>query len=598
VQGPVGPAGPQGSAGTGINLKGQVPNVGSLPPTGNVEGDAYVVTATGDLWVWDADTSAWINAGPIQGPPGPTGATGAQGPKGDTGATGPAGATGATGAQGPKGDPGVQGLQGTPGATGATGATGAQGDPGLPGPQGVKGDTGAAGTPGATGATGAQGPQGLQGVKGDTGATGSQGPQGIQGVQGVKGDPQVPSDAAPLMDGTAAPGTALLYARGDHRHPSDTSRVAKAGDTMTGTLTAPGIISTGNFISSVTATPTTGSYYFGNTGTKYLSFDGTNFQFGGGALYAPGIISTANFVSTVTGAPTTGSYYFGNTGTKYLTYNGTNFQFSGGAVIMTGGASITVPAGVTPLAVTGSYGSLIIDNNGTGNNYIDAATATNFRTFAGVAHATIAADGIKQWMGGSTTDGVYRFGSAGSNYLSYEVGKFNFLGGFVSVPGLNVGISGLDPYNAAAHITFAGGAIQYGMGFRPAADTTTAIAFVNTSNGSVGQITQSPTAVTYATASSAELKEDLRSFDAGNIIEQTNVYDFAWRSTKERSYGVIAQQAVEVYPAAIVHNEESEAGPEFWGVDYSKYVPVILQELKALRARVRELEGYFEVEPK
>lgn len=41
----------------------------------------------------------------------------------------------------------------------------------------------------------------------------------------------------PLADAaTAAPGTSLLFARADHVHPSDTSCVAKAGDTMTGVL--------------------------------------------------------------------------------------------------------------------------------------------------------------------------------------------------------------------------------------------------------------------------------------------------------------------------------------------------------------------------
>lgn len=45
--------------------------------------------------------------------------------------------------------------------------------------------------------------------------------------------------ATPLVDGTAAVGSSAKYAREDHRHPSDTSRVAKSGDTMTGTLSLP-----------------------------------------------------------------------------------------------------------------------------------------------------------------------------------------------------------------------------------------------------------------------------------------------------------------------------------------------------------------------
>jgi hypothetical protein len=106
-----------------------------------------------------------------------------------------------------------------------------------------------------------------------------------------------------------------------------------------------------------------------------------------------------------------------------------------------------------------------------------------------------------------------------------------------------------------------------------------------TACGSITVLNQSTTA--FNTASSAELKEDLQSFDAGRIVDDTEVYDFKWKDIDARAYGVIAQQAVEVYPQAITYLEEQD----WWGVDYSKYVPVILQELKALRARVAELEG-------
>ena len=44
------------------------------------------------------------------------------------------------------------------------------------------------------------------------------------------------SNATPLMDGEASAGQEGAYARGDHRHPSDTSKVSKTGDTMTGPL--------------------------------------------------------------------------------------------------------------------------------------------------------------------------------------------------------------------------------------------------------------------------------------------------------------------------------------------------------------------------
>jgi hypothetical protein len=45
------------------------------------------------------------------------------------------------------------------------------------------------------------------------------------------------SNSMPLMDGVATAGVFTTYSRGDHIHPSDTSLLALAGGTMTGTLT-------------------------------------------------------------------------------------------------------------------------------------------------------------------------------------------------------------------------------------------------------------------------------------------------------------------------------------------------------------------------
>jgi len=182
IQGPTGPqgpkgdtgnTGPQGPQGVGITLKGTVADVASLPSTGNAVNDAYIVTADGDLYIWNG--TAWYSAGQIVGPQGPTGPTG---PQGATGATGP---QGPQGIQGPKGDTGDTGATGPQGPTGATGATGATG------PQGPQGETGPQGPVGATGATGAQGPQGDVGPQGPTGPTGPQGPTGATGSAGPRG---------------------------------------------------------------------------------------------------------------------------------------------------------------------------------------------------------------------------------------------------------------------------------------------------------------------------------------------------------------------------------------------------------------------------
>ena len=50
----------------------------------------------------------------------------------------------------------------------------------------------------------------------------------------------IASDAMPQMDGAGSAGTGANYSRGDHVHPSDTSKVSKTGDTITGDLTLEG----------------------------------------------------------------------------------------------------------------------------------------------------------------------------------------------------------------------------------------------------------------------------------------------------------------------------------------------------------------------
>jgi hypothetical protein len=155
VPGPTGATGPQG---TSINVRGSVAAVINLPASGNAVNDAYIVTATGNLHVWNG--TAWTNVGAIVGPAGATGATGATGPTGPAGADGFVGSNGATGATGPTGPTGpVSTVPSTvPGPTGPTGPQGLQGSLGPTGPTGaastVTGPTGAQGSTGPTGPAG------------------------------------------------------------------------------------------------------------------------------------------------------------------------------------------------------------------------------------------------------------------------------------------------------------------------------------------------------------------------------------------------------------------------------------------------------------
>ena len=139
VRGPQGPKGDKGEDGTGVNIKGSVANSSALPSTGE-EGDAYITTDTGNLWVWDAAKSKFVDTGAqVKGPKGDKGDAGTAATiKVGTVTTGDAGSDavvanagtataavfnftiprGNTGAQGPKGDTGEQGPQGLKGEIG------------------------------------------------------------------------------------------------------------------------------------------------------------------------------------------------------------------------------------------------------------------------------------------------------------------------------------------------------------------------------------------------------------------------------------------------------------------------------------------------
>ena len=186
VQGPQGIQGEQGiqgvqgetgSTGTGVTFKGDVANVGSLPSSGNVQGDAYLVQSDDSLHIFDG--TSFIDGGSIQGP---QGTQGVQGPQG---------------IQGVQGDAGTNGTNGTNGIDGADGADGADGDTG---PKGDDGDQGVQGIQGIQGETGLQGIQGIQGETGDAGPQGAQGIQGIQGLQGIQGEAGVSGSWNDLSD--------------------------------------------------------------------------------------------------------------------------------------------------------------------------------------------------------------------------------------------------------------------------------------------------------------------------------------------------------------------------------------------------------------
>jgi len=340
VIGPTGPYGPTGPAGSGIVLKGAVATVGDLPSSGNQPGDAYIVSASGHLYVWSG--SSWIDAGQYVGPTGPQGSTGPTGAS-VTGPTGPASTV--PGPTGPQGDSitGPTGAASTvPGPTGPQGATGPAG-------ASITGPTGPASTvPGPTGSTGPTGAAST--VPGPTGPTGASG----SGSGDVLGPSSSVNDQIVLFDGA-------------------TGKLIK-GATTTGLLKASsGVIASA--ISGTDYAPATSgaAILYGNNAGGF-----SNVTVGSGLSFAAGTLSATGGGGTTTNALTMDSS--GSGAASGATFDGSSAQTISYNTIGAPSVTGTNATGTWPIDVSGSA-SIAAAISGGGTNRIVYQSASNTTTF-------------------------------------------------------------------------------------------------------------------------------------------------------------------------------------------------------------------------
>jgi hypothetical protein len=96
------------------------------------------------------------------------------------------------------------------------------------------------------------------------------------------------STVTPIMDGTASKGTDNGFARGDHVHPTDTSRAPLASPALTGTPTAPTAnagtsttqIATTEFVTNAVATASAGLASFQGTVATASTITGSAYKKG------------------------------------------------------------------------------------------------------------------------------------------------------------------------------------------------------------------------------------------------------------------------------------------------------------------------------
>ena len=72
------------------------------------------------------------------------------------------------------------------------------------------------------------------------------------------------------------------------------------------------------------------------------------------------------------------------------------------------------------------------------------------------------------------------------------------------------------------------------------------------------------------------------------MVSKIPVYDYKWKSSNDRSYGVMAHQLQEVLPQAVTGDKDAE---EMQSVDYSKIVPLLVKSIQELKAEIELLKN-------
>ena len=108
------------------------------------------------------------------------------------------------------------------------------------------------------------------------------------------------------------------------------------------------------------------------------------------------------------------------------------------------------------------------------------------------------------------------------------------------------------------------------------------IFFLYNSNG-VGTISTNGSSTSFNTTSDYRLKTDFKPLNGLSKIKDINVYDFQWKSTGERMDGMIAHELQDILPYAVSGVKD---GKDMQMVDYSKIVPVLVQAIKELNAKL------------
>ena len=187
---------------------------------------------------------------------------------------------------------------------------------------------------------------------------------------------------------------------------------------------------------------------------------------------------------------------------------------------------------------------------------------------------------------------LYLNGSAGSlNLYDTTAGAVRLV---VDNAGrLLIGASSSTGLNTKTEIWYAGGGSQYGMKFAPAADNTTAIAFLNASGTNIGSIAVSTSATTYYTSSDYRLKENIAPMTGAlDKVSKLNPVTYKWKIDGSDGQGFIAHELQEIVPDCVVGKKDAvdaEGKPVYQGIDTSFLVATLTAAIQEQQALITDL---------
>ena len=250
---------------------------------------------------------------------------------------------------------------------------------------------------------------------------------------GALGTGLPPSNTVPRMDGAGASGVSINYSRGDHQHPTDTSRAAAVAPAFTGgittdTLTVTGTASFGGAITAVSMTL---------SGTATIGVVKANtLNVGNSPLNYPLSVRVAadkNFILFNDGGAAVGLGAVNDAGSANVPMNiwTSGLSLSGPVSFQTYPTAPTPPAAdnSTKVATT----AFVLANMPVVGGFLPLSGGTLTGQLVVNADITSSAGSIttRGWSGNQAT-GLILFGNTGARYCYWDGTTYNFNGGAVT----------------------------------------------------------------------------------------------------------------------------------------------------------------------